>query len=210
MKSACSLARSWTRSLVRTLAGLPACVLALGAALPPRAAAEPVVYLLDPAHSFAHFELLHFGTSTIRGRIGPVQGAVTLDRTAGRGDLGLRIPTATVSTGIPVFDARIREKDLLATDAYPEAFFVASQFRFDGDDLAEVRGEFTLRGISQPLSLVARHFACRTDAGGKTPVQVCGGDFDAEIDRSRFGITFGLPFVGDTVHLLVSVEGRRR
>jgi polyisoprenoid-binding protein YceI len=189
---------------------LPACILALAAAAPLRAGAEPAVYLLDPAHSFVHFELLHFGTSTIRGRIGPVQGAVTLDRAAGHGELGLRIATASISTGIPVFDARIREGDLLATQAQPEAFFVATHFRFEGDRLAEVRGEFTLRGVSRPLSLRARHFGCRMDASGAAPVQVCGGDFDAEFDRSAFGITFGLPFVADTVRLVVSVEGRRR
>ena len=36
---------------------------------------------------------------------GPVAGVVTLDRDAGRGDVRLRIPTAGVDTGLPVFDA---------------------------------------------------------------------------------------------------------
>ena len=36
-------------------------------AVPP-AGAEPQRYTLDPTHSFVHFEVLHFGTSTIRGR----------------------------------------------------------------------------------------------------------------------------------------------
>ena len=40
--------------------------------------------------------------------------------------------------------------------------------------------------------------------------EVCGGDFDAEILRSDFGSTFGLPFVGDKVHLMISVEGIRQ
>ena len=48
---------------------LPALLLCAGAA---PAHAEPVDYALDPAHSFVHFELLHFGTSTIRGRFGPL------------------------------------------------------------------------------------------------------------------------------------------
>ena len=33
------------------------------------ARAEPVAYSLDPSHSFASFELLHFDTSTLRGRV---------------------------------------------------------------------------------------------------------------------------------------------
>lgn len=185
---------------------------ALGATGP--AAAAPQTYTLDPAHSWVQFELLHFGTSTIRGRIGPVQGQVTLDPVAGTGELGLRVPTATLSTGIPFFDARIRQDDLLATTAWPEAFFVASRFRFDGASLAEVRGEFTLRGVSQPLSLRATNYTCRVP-GPHEPNpdgarEVCGGDFEAEFGRSEFGITFALPFVGDRVRLRVQVEGRRR
>jgi polyisoprenoid-binding protein YceI len=153
-----------------------------------------------------HFEVLHFGTSTSRGRFGPVSGVVMLDRAAGRGEVGLRIPTASVDTGLPVFNARLREGDLLASAEFPDAFFVARNFRFEGQILAEVRGEFTLRGVSQPLSLFARRFACRDDEG----TEVCGGDFEGELLRSEFGATFGLPFVADRVRLVVQVEGRRR
>lgn len=174
------------------------------------AAAEPLTYTFDPAVSFVHFELLHFGTSTIRGRFGPVEGSVTLDREAGRGELGVRVPTTTLSTGVPVFDARVRQADMLATEAYPEAYFVASRFRFDGDKLAEVRGEFTLRGTGQPLSLLARRFACReAEVPGEGIFEVCGGDFEAEITRGDYGINFGLPFIANRVTLRIQVEGRR-
>ena len=43
------------------------------------ALAEPAVYELDPEHSAVHFEVLHFGTSTIHGRIGPVDPAGDID-----------------------------------------------------------------------------------------------------------------------------------
>lgn len=170
------------------------------------AGAQPAAYVLDPAHSFVHFEVLHFGTSTSRGRFGPIAGVVTLDRNGGRGEVSLRIPTAGVDTGLAVFNARLREDDLLASAAFPDAYFVATRFRFEGDRLAEVRGEFTLRGVSQPLSLYARRFACRSDEG----TEVCGGDFEGELLRSDFGVTFGLPFVADRVRLAVQVEARRR
>ena len=137
----------------------PALLLTVTAA---SAAAQPAAYVLDPAHSFVHFEVLHFGTSTSRGRFGPIAGAVTLDRSAGRGAVSLRVPTTGVDTGLPVFNARLREADLLASTEFPDAYFVATRFRFEGDRLAEVRGEFTLRGVSQPLSLFARRFCAVT------------------------------------------------
>jgi polyisoprenoid-binding protein YceI len=184
-------------------AALAAGALALAASAP--AQAEPVTYRLDPAHSFVHFEVLHFGTSTARGRFGPVQGTVVLDRRAQRGEVGLVVDTASVDTGLRIFDARLREADLLASADHPKAYFVASRFRFEGDRLAAVRGEFTLRGVSQPLELRARLFGCRSEGGR----EVCGGDFEAEVLRSSFGATFGLPFVADRVRIVVQVEGAR-
>ena len=103
-----------------------------------------------------------------------------------------------------MFNARLRQGDLLATADHPEAFFVATRFRFEGEHVAEVRGEFTLRGIGQPLSLHATHFACRREA----TIEVCGGDFEAELLRSEFGASFGLPLVGDRVRLKIQVEAR--
>lgn len=179
--------------------------LALAAAAAP---AAPVSYELDPDRSFVQFEVLHFGTSTLRGRIGPVRGVVVLDRAAGTGELGLRIATGSVDTGLRVLDARLRESDLFDSAAQPEAYFVARDFRFADDALAELRGEFTLRGASVGLSLKALRFACRRD-DPRAP-EVCGGDFEGFVNRSDFGMSFGLPLVGDRVRLLVQAEGLRR
>lgn len=170
--------------------------------------AGPATYQLDPDHSSVTFEVLHFGTSTTRGRFGPISGEVTLDRAQRRGEVSLRIPTTQVDTGIPVFNARLRQSDLLASTDHPEAFFVARQFRFDGEAVTEVRGEFTLRGVSQALSLKARRFSCRVESGSKD--EICGGDFEGHLLRSDFGATFGLPLIGNRVGLLVQVEGRLR
>ena len=154
------------------------------------------------------FEVLHFGTSTSRGRFGPLNGEVTLDRAQRQGSVALRIATGQVDTGAPVINARLRQSDLLASAEHPEAFFVARQFRFNGEAVAEVRGEFTLRGVSQPLSLKARQFSCRVDTSPDE--EVCGGDFEGQLLRSDFGATFGLPLIGNRIQLLVQVEGRRR
>jgi len=171
-------------------------------------AAQAVSYQLDPEHSFVHFEVLHFGTSTLRGRFGPLQGVVTLDPEHQRGDVGVRVAAASVSTGLRVLDARLREADLLASDTHPDIFFVARNFRYAGREPVEVRGEFTLRGHSQGLSLRALRFGCRDDATRRR--EVCGGTFEGFFYRSEFGINFGLPLVANQVRLLVDVEGVRR
>lgn len=178
---------------------------ASAAAASPPAAAVAGTYRLDPAHTFVTFEVRHFGTSTLRGRFGPLQGEVTIAPAAGTGDVRLRIPMATLSTGVAALDARLKRPDLLAVDAYPEAYFIATHFRYDAaGGVQEVRGEFILRGHSEPLSLYADRFACRQDAAlGR---RVCGGDFHGDLQRGAFGANFGEPFVGDEVHLVVQVE----
>jgi polyisoprenoid-binding protein YceI len=182
---------------------------ALGLAALAHAAAfaAPATYRFDPNHSFVTFELQHFGTSTLRGRFGPLQGTAVLDPVARTGQVWLRVPTAAVSTGVAPLDHRLHEADMLASSENPEAFFVAERFAFDGPTLREVRGEFTLRGVSRPLSLRALRFRCGPHP--QLPREVCGGDFEAQLKRSDYGITFGLPLVADRVHLLIQVEAIR-
>lgn len=182
---------------------------AAAAAGAPAAGAAPVAYTLDPAHSFVIFEVLHFDTATIRGRFGPLAGDVLLDREARSGRVQLVIDTAAVSTGLPVLDARLRQDDMLAVAAHAQAFFVAERFEFNPQGgVAALTGEFTLRGMGQPLRLVAQRFRCYFQPLIRR--EVCGGDFEAEFNRSSVGITHSLPFVGDAVRLKIQVEAVRQ
>lgn len=88
-----------------------------------------VAYALGPSHSCVTFEVRQLDTATLRGRVGPLSGEVTLDREAGQGRVQLVINLATFSTGVPVLDARLHAPDMLASTATPQAFFVADTVR---------------------------------------------------------------------------------
>jgi polyisoprenoid-binding protein YceI len=108
-----------------------------------------------------------------------------------------------------VLDSRLRQDDFLAVAAHPQAFFVAERFEFGADGrVTALTGEFTLRGRSQPLRLQAQRFRCYTSPLLRR--EVCGGDFEAEFQRSAFGIVHSLPFVADTVRLKIQVEAIRQ
>ncbi len=172
------------------------------------ARAESVTYVLDPSHTQVTFEVLHLGTSTLRGRFNRIEGQVTLDRAARSGNVSVVIDTSSVSTGVLPLDGLLRGAQGFVSQDHPKAYFVASQLVFDGDKLGSVRGEFSLRGASQPLQLRATTFNCYEHPMLKR--EVCGGDFEAEFKRSSFGINHSLPFVGDKVRLLIQVEGVRQ
>lgn len=187
------------KRLLAALASMPAAVVA----------AAPVGYEFDPDYTFVYFEVLHFGTSTLRGRFGLITGSATLDPAHSQGEVGVRIQTGSASTGVPALDAMLRSSHLLDAVAHPEAFFVATHFDFDARGKVQaVRGEFTLRGINRPLTLSAMRFNCYQHP--ETAQEVCGGDFTGLLSSEEFGITYGLPFVGGRVRLVVQVEGVRR
>lgn len=175
----------------------------------PTSRAQTVPYQLDRTHTFVTFEVLHFDTATIRGRFGPLDGQAEIDTAARRGRVQVAIDMSQVSTGLPVLDALLKRADLLDTESHPRAFFVGESFEFDSPGrVTAVSGEFTLRGTSRGLVLRAQRWRCYLNPLLRR--EVCGGDFVGEFKRSDFGITHSLPFVSDTVRLLVQVEGIRQ
>jgi polyisoprenoid-binding protein YceI len=168
------------------------------------AQAQPVTYLIDPTHTFVHWEVLHFGTSTVRGRFGGVEGSVKLDRTARRGEISLTLDTTTLDTGIVPFNAKLRSNEFFDVAQHPKAWFVATRFDFDGDRPKSITGELTLRGASHGLTLTATRFNCYENP--MLQREVCGGDFEATVRRGEFGMAYGAPLVADRVRLLVQVE----
>lgn len=182
-------------------------VAAMAVALAPHQSTAQTAWRVDPERTQVHWEARHFDTSTSRGRFERFEVQLGFDPATRRGELAVTVATASVSSGLAVFDRVLRGPYMLDAEAQPTAWFVARNFVFDGDRLAAVRGELTLRGTTRGLELKALSFGCRS---GEAPgSEVCGGDFEAELRRSDFGITYALPFGADKVRLFVSVQARR-
>lgn len=186
---------------------IAATALALGALPVGGAWAQGVNYTMDPAHTRVHWEVRHFGTSTSRGRFDDISGSLTLDEASGTGEVTVSIATASINTGVAPLDGELR-RHYLESDAHPRAYFVARGWRWKKDAALELRGELTLHGVSQPISLRAERLHCAPHP--MLARELCGADLVGEIRRSEFGITAGLPFVGDTVRLLIPVEALRQ
>jgi polyisoprenoid-binding protein YceI len=173
------------------------------------ASAHGAPYAIDPTHTFVTFEIVHLGTSTTRGRFDRKDGTVQFDRAARSGRVEMAIETASVSTGIAAFDSHLRGKDFFRSSEFPTAKFVADAFVFAGDKVAEVGGTLTLLGRTQPLTLKATRFDCYFSPLFRR--EVCGGDFEAVIRRSAWGLDWGLEYgVPDDVRLIVEIEAIRQ
>jgi polyisoprenoid-binding protein YceI len=172
------------------------------------AQAESVTYAVEPMHTYVTFEVRHFGTSTNRGRFDKKEGSITLDRAAKTGRADITIDTASISSGLPLFDGHLRGDKFLRVKDFPTAKFVGDKFSFDGDKVSAVSGTLTLLGKTQPITLNATHFNCYDNPMLKR--EVCGGDFEATLQRSAYGMSYGLPGIPDSVKLVIQIEAVRQ
>lgn len=168
------------------------------------AQAQSATYMIDPTHTQVVFEAKHFGVSTNRGRWDKKEGTVTLDKAAKTGKVELTIDMGSISTGIGPFDGHLKSKDFFAAEEFPTAKFVGDKFTFNGDKVTSVSGDLTLRGVTKPVTLTASSFGCYENPRLKR--EVCGGDFETTIQRSQWGMAYGLPGIPDSVRLLIQAE----
>jgi polyisoprenoid-binding protein YceI len=188
--------------MLKTLAS--AALLSATLGLASLAQAQSATYTVDPTHTFVHFEVQHFGTSTTRGRFDRKDGTVQFDRAGKTGKVDITIDMASINTGIAPFDKHLTGPDFFDVARHPTARFVAEGLAFEGDKVKTVTGTLTLLGKTGPVVLTGSRFNCYDNPFFKR--QVCGGDFETTIQRSQWGMNYGLPGIPDAVKLVVQAE----
>lgn len=167
--------------------------------------AETASYAIEPSHTFVTFEISHFGTSTNRGRFDKKEGTVQLDTAAKTGKVELTIQANSINTGTEAFNKHLQSPDLFDAAQYPTVHFAGDKFSFNGDKVTEVAGNLTLHGKTNPVTLKALNYNCYINPMLKR--QVCGGDFEATIDRTAYGMDYGIQYgFPKEVHLVIQVE----
>lgn len=169
------------------------------------AQAETATYGIDPTHTFATFEISHFGAAVNRGRFDKKEGSVQLDKAAKTGKVEITFDASSINSGTPAFDKHLQSADLFNVAQFPNFKFVGDKFTFDGDKVSSVAGNLTLLGKTGPVTLTAKQFNCYQSPMLKR--EVCGGDFEATIDRTQWGMNYGVDWgFPKNVRLVVQVE----
>jgi polyisoprenoid-binding protein YceI len=171
------------------------------------AAGHAATYQLDPLHTNVTFEIDHV-ISTNRGRFDRKEGVVEFDPQARTGSVSLTLDMTSISTSVPPFTRNLQSRDFFNVEQFPTARFVGDNFVFNGDKVVEVNGNLTMVGKTHPVKLKAIRFACIHNT--MLQREVCGGDFEAMVNRSAWGIDWGLPRFPDSVRLLLQVEAIRQ
>lgn len=169
------------------------------------AAAEE--YIIDPEHTYAHFEIDHLGFSTQRGRFNRTSGSIVFDPATQLGRLDIRIDAASLDTGLALRDDILRGENWFSVRDHPDILYRSERMIFAGERPAAVEGTLVMLGEARPLRLDIARFKCGFNLAKRQ--RGCGADAEGVLKRSDFGLSNGIPFVGDEVRLRIQVEAYR-
>jgi len=165
-----------------------ALLITIGLAACGAASAAPVAYDIDPEHTYPSFEADHMGMSMWRGRFNKTSGKVTMDKAAGTGTVEIAIETASIDFGHAKLAENMLAPDQLDAKKYPTITYKGKLGRFVKGAPAEVNGELTMHGVTQPVALKINMFKCMPHPMLKR--EWCGADAIGTIDRSKFGLDY--------------------
>jgi len=190
-------------------------VLLAGPAVAAPAAPQPPAgaYTLDKAHTSVTFRVSHLGFSHYTARFGAIDGklkfdpahpaAMAVEATIDPKSLELNTPPAG-------FHDQLMGKGWFDAARFPAITFKSTKVALTGPNTAKVTGNFTLHGITRPVTLDVTY-------NGGWPANAMDGariGFSAHgvIKRSAFGMGSGLPppgsnmGVGDDVDIAIETE----
>lgn len=166
-------------------------------------------YVIDQAHTHARFAIDHMNTSTNQGGFYSLSGEVDFDPKKKTGFIDITIPMDSLATGIGAFDTHLKSADFFDVANHPTAQFKSTKWHFKGKKVTKVDGQLTMMGKTHPVTLTAKKFNCYQSP--MLNAQVCGGDFEATIDRTKWGVDKYVDFgVTKTVKLAIQVEAYKK
>jgi polyisoprenoid-binding protein YceI len=193
---------------LRSLPILAATLLLTGSAFADMAKVEPAkveagTYKIDPGHTQVVFGVNHFGFTTYYGSFSDASGS--LDLNPAKPDdskLDVAIKTASVLVPNAKLEGELKSDQWLAVEKFPDATFKSTKVTKTGATTATVTGDFTLHGVTKPLTLNVTYVNAGANPISKT--YTAGFEAKGKIKRSDYGVKMYVPLVGDEVDLMIS------
>lgn len=161
-------------------------------------------YALDKSHAKIVWSTSHFGFSTYYGEFTDFDAKLNLDpANPANSKLSVTVAMTSVDTHNDKLDAHLESADFFDVAAHPTATFTSTAVRRTGAATADVTGNFTLRGVTKPITL---HVTFNKAGENMAKRYTAGFSAEGVIKRSDFGVSYAVPAVGDEVKLQISGE----
>lgn len=174
-------------------------------------------YKLDKAHASLLFRADHLGFSMYTARFKQFDAQLQFDpANLPASSVTVTVDPASIETDFPDpathdFNAQLRSEQWFNTSQHPQMTFRSTSIEMTGSNTMRIHGELTLRGVTRPMTLDA------TYNGGYAghpldPNARIGFSARGALNRSEFGMGFGVPEpgsrigVGDSVEVVIEAE----
>ena len=151
---------------------------------------KPVIYEIDPNHTFPAFEADHMGGLSLwRGKINSTSGEIILDKKNKTGSVIVVMEMLSIDLGHDEMNKCAKSDDMFDIKELPQASYEGKLINFQDGAPTKVEGELTLHGITKNVDLEIKAFKCRLHPFKLR--EVCGADLRGNIMRDDFGIKYG-------------------
>lgn len=168
-------------------------------------------WAIDPVHSTISFSVRHLMVSKVRGTFDTFSGAIVVAED-GTPSVTAEIAVDSINTRNEQRDAHVRSADFFDAEQYPTATFVSTGVRPQGDSYL-VDGDFTLKGVTKPVTLELEFNGVNAGMGHG---EVAGFEASVVLNRKDFGIDIDMPLetggtvVGDKVKITLEIEALKQ
>lgn len=181
--------------------------------LPPPMAGD---YQIDMQHSSLIFRVSHLGFSKYTALFTDIKADLAFDPDQPEAmTLVAKVPVASLETHNPDtaldFNAVVTGPEFLDAAQFPEISFTSTAVKVVADGRAEVTGDFTLHGVTKPLTLQVAYNGGWGDMPMDSGARI-GFSATGTLKRSDFGVSYGIPApgttmgVGDEVEIIIEAE----
>ncbi len=165
-------------------------------------------YTFDKAHTQILFFVDHLGFSMSQGEFHNYDGFFEFNRgEPEKSKVEVTIKTDSIDMDHEKWNDHMKNDDFFKVDEFPEMTFKSTGIEVTGDDTANIMGDLTILGVTKPVTLKTVH-----NKSGVHPFNqkfVAGLSATTTVKRSDFGMTYGLPMIGDDIEIRLEVEGFR-
>ena len=162
---------------------------------------------IDSAHTEIAFKIRHLAISNVRGTFNKFTGKiVTSDDTLADAKISFEAETASADTRQEQRDAHLKTAEFFDVEKFPTMSFESTSFMKMSENMYEVKGMLTLKGVSKEVTLEAQLHGFSQAQDGK---RLVGFEVTTKISRKEFGFVLnaGLEMaLGDVVTLEANVE----
>lgn len=173
------------------------------------AQAEAVTYNLDTKgmHASINFKVKHLGYSWLKGRFDDFTGLYRYDKeNLANSSIEVEIDTGSVNSNHAERDKHLRGDEFLNVDEHPKAMFKSTSIS-GTDEAMQVKGDFTLNGVTRAITIEAHKIGEGKDPWGGYRSGFSG---TTTLKLANFDITKDLGPASTHVQLSLEIEGIRQ